>query len=461
MNVEDTIVAVSSPPGVGARGIVRLSGPSAIEICNELFDDDGGRGLQDVGSPAQVDGRIRIGRTHIPASVVIFGKPRSYTRQDVTEFHLLGAPSLLGILTEACIACGARRAEAGEFTVRAYLAGALDLTQVHGIAGMIAARSDLQLQAAERLLHGALAAIADKARDELADLLSLVEGALDFADEPIEFITAEDLKARLHIVRDTLRQTELAGLRAERWGQLPRVSLVGPPNAGKSSLLNRLTGVERAICAPIAGTTRDVLSAPLNLGDSECLLVDAAGLEEAGDEIGTLALSAARRAIGNADLLLQVLDVSTPRPPALSGRAGVKSIVVGNKLDTLPRDELDQVRQGLASLGAGPVCLTSAATSEGCDALKNEIGRALRSCPARADDAAIALMAEHRASLQDAIDATDRAVQLASRNQENLEDGELLATELRSAADSLAMLVGKDQVEDLLGRIFSRFCVGK
>lgn len=406
------------------------------------------------------------------------------------------------MLLDAALTHGARRAEPGEFTARAFLAGAMDLSQVHGIAGMIAARSDLQLKAAARLLDGALSRVASSAREELAELLSLVEGALDFADEPIEFITPGELRRRLAGVHERLRETAAAGLRAERWGALPRVVLCGPPNVGKSSLLNRLSGTERAIAAPSPGTTRDVLAAPVVVGDLECVLLDVAGSEQPMDEIEAQAQAGTQRTARDADLVLFVVDLT--RPETFDQRvdaivdSDVPVIVVGNQVDLVSlsaRAELKgrlTARCGNPGLGrmssrihaasgstadedAGrymhhglpgrihksPICLTSSLTGEGCDELRQQIEQSLEDRPHDANDKVIALMAEHRTALQSAIQAVGRAIDLSARSGESLADADLVASELHLGADALAALVGKDQTEDVLGRIFSRFCVGK
>jgi tRNA modification GTPase len=497
MNLDDTIVAISSPPGAAPRGIVRLSGSAAFSIASALFTSaDGepcGTGILpvagDTGETPEpriwLRGRLALDGIELPAAVYVFRAPHSYTRQDIVEFHLLGAPGVLALLVESCLAAGARRAEPGEFTARAYLAGAFDLSQVHAIAGMIAARSDHQLQAAERLLHGALGRIAATARDDLADLIALVEAALDFADEPIEFIAPDVLRRRLGQALDALRSTAAAGLRAERWSRLPRVVLLGGPNVGKSSLLNRLTGLDRAICAPIAGTTRDVLSAPLALGDAECLLIDMAGIQNAASDLDRNVQAAARGAVDDADLLLHVVDASTPVQPGaprpkVEGTGTEKSaILVLNKCDLLTREQCaaktrqvgaawaapaalgDAVGNSPQSPAAPPVCLTSAKTGAGCEALKAKIAGALHERPVDIHDTAIALMAEHRDALQHAIDALDRALRLAADCRDGLSNAEFIAAELHAAAHALGTLVGEEQTEDTLGRIFARFCIGK
>jgi len=503
MDIEDTIVAVSSPPGSAARGIVRLSGPESMAIAQGMFTAEDGAVLVGRPGPAHVSGVVRVGGGVLPAAVYLFRGPRSYTRQDVVELHTLGSPPVLGMLVEACLAAGARRAEPGEFTARAFLAGGLDLSQVHGIAGMIAAQSDDQLRAAERLLHGALSATAEQAREELADLLSLVEGAMDFADEPISFITVADLRGRLAAVLASLESTAAAGARAERWLRLPRVLLAGAPNVGKSSLLNRLTGMDRVICAPLAGTTRDVVTAPLSLDETDCLLMDAAGLEAQGGtwphpECGTgvppvipptrrrchsslreprghpafvaraagesdaKAQAAALAAIREADLTIHVLDASVGdaalRLAPSSGDAPV--ILALNKCDLLP-EGARPAAWARCDVEHDGGCLVSAVTGEGIARLKEMIASRLHGRRADADDAAIALMAEHREALSEAIEALLAAITAADDCDEELTGADLVAAELHLAADALGLLVGKDQTEDMLDRIFARFCVGK
>lgn len=461
MNLDDTIVAISSPPGSAARGIVRLSGNDAIRCATSIARV---KGDSEVTASIWLDANLRLENHEIPAALLIFRAPRSYTGQDMAEIHTFGSPVLLGMIVESLLARGGRRAEPGEFTARAFLAGKLDLSQVHAVAGMIAARSDQQLRAAEKLLHGALSVRAIAAREELADLLSLVEGAMDFADEPIEFITPPDLRDRLARLHAMLSETIDAGHRAERWGTLPRVLLVGPPNVGKSSLFNRLTGMNRAICSPVAGTTRDAISAPLSLGETECLLVDIAGLEERADELGTKAQHMARENLRDADLILEVKDAtdgSLEKATCQFHTFEIPRLVVINKCDLL-------VDRGSKSLpvhshadAGGDSIFVSAVTGQNLTWLRDRVAAALTDREVDRRDAAIALMAEHRESLFRAVDAIGRAIEMAGQDAESLAGADLIAAEMRIATDELGMLVGKDQTEDMLGRIFARFCVGK
>ncbi len=294
--------------------------------------------------PRWQPGTLQLDQHLVKCTAAFYPEQKSYTGQPSVEFNLLGAPTLLGWLVERCLMLGARQAGPGEFTARAFLAGRLDIAQVHGVAGLIAANSDGQLRAAERLLHGALSQVANIAREQLAELISLIEGAMDFADEPIEFITADELSKRLAEVRQTLESTRAAGVQAERWESLPRVVLVGQPNAGKSSLFNALLGNDRAMATPVAGTTRDSLTARLDLPRGACRLVDVAGWGVARDAIDASAQVIAEREAADAALRVLVIDLATLDSDSVSAtlqRLTAPTIVVGNKTDVVDAAVLD------------------------------------------------------------------------------------------------------------------------
>lgn len=454
-DIGDTIVAVSSPPGAAARGILRLSGPRAVELAEGVFTPD----ACILTVRTRISGTVDVVCTRLPAAAFVFLKPESYTREDLVELHLMGAPGVLTLLLDRLVAGGARRAEAGEFTARAFVAGGLDLSAAQGVSATIAAQSDAQLHAARRMLEGDLSDLARTTREELGELLALVEGSLDFADEPIEFITAAELRVRLGGISERLTATLAAGAAAERFGELPRVLLSGAPNAGKSSLLNRLTGLDRAICLPVAGTTRDCLAAPISLASGEALLLDVAGHDVADDELDAAAQRAARRAAETADLVLRVVDASGPIEIQEDSDRGC--LYVLNKVDLIDVGTLSEWMELFRSGSGRAAAAVSARTGFGCEALRAAIEERLGRRTTDAREGQLALAAEQREGLSGAIAAIERAKDLARVENAIIEVAELIALELHEASGQLGLLVGELVPDELLGRIFARFCIGK
>ena len=458
----DTIAAVSSPPGPAPRGIVRLSGPRALPLGAHLFHPDGATSLTAAASSTCLSGRVRIPDGEMPASAFVFRRPRSYTRDDLVEIHLLGSPGLLALLLDEAVRYGARPAGPGEFTARAFLAGAMDLAEAQGVAAMVRAGSDDELRAARGLLDGRLSDVARAAREELADLLSLVEGALDFADEPIEFIAPAELRRRLGELEARLSETLRAAAAAERFGEWPRVLLAGPANAGKSSLFNRLCGSDRAICSPAPGTTRDVLTAPIRLACGGALLIDVAGEHPAADDVSRRARAAAEAERARADLLLHVADATADSTPPRA--AEVPTIRVLNKVDLLDDPAALRARE-IEGRPEGeespPFVAVSARTGAGCDRLIRRIESLLSARGRDRRECDLALYAEHRDGLAAAIEAVRRARSLVGDSTTRADAADLVALELHEAADRLAALTGELAADELLGRIFSRFCIGK
>ena len=379
--VDDTIVAVSSPAGSAARGIVRISGPQAFDIAGQLFRADQGAALGDRPSHRRLAGELEIDRDcpRVPVVAYVFKAPKSYTGQDLIEFHLPGSVLVLNLAVGRLLEAGARQAQPGEFTARAFANGRMDLTEAEGVAAVIKARSDAQLAAANRLMHGAVSKRIHHLRERLADLLALIEAEIDFSEEEITFITAEQLARQTAALGEELKKIRARGLSEEQLNVLPTVALVGPPNVGKSRLLNRLSGLDRAICSPVAGTTRDMLSAPLELARCEALLVDMAGLGQAGSPIDRQAHELACSVAGQADLVVFVIDLCTePVEPRLDlledlpeRRAPV--IYTANKVDLLDRGEASARCQALRAEFNDVVLPISARTGEGLDRLRGLI----------------------------------------------------------------------------------------
>ncbi len=472
--LDDTIVAISSPPGSGVRGVLRLSGPQAFELASTVFTPADGSNITDARGHQRLCGSLRIAEdATLPAEAYTFRAPASYTRQDLVELHAIGSPPVLAILLERLTAGGARIAEPGEFTGRAYLSGAMDLTRVEGVAAMIHAQTDAQMRASEALLHGALSRRTHAMRDELADLLALIEAEIDFAEEPIEFISSESILATIERTAADLQELLEKSESVERLELCPRIVLVGLPNAGKSTLFNALTGVDRAIQSATAGTTRDVIVAPLKLAHGEVLLCDTAGVftpSETSDPGLPDALAllekveiATARAIATADLILVVLDIlQAPVQtlativPRLKGR---RYAIVVNKIDQLQASG-NELALTLGDTG-NVLAEVSAATGRNIDQLLLRLDENLLSYADKQGEALLSLSNRQRQALREAVDALHRARELVLPEACADTHRELLAMEIRQAMQALSLLLGEVTTEDLLGRIFSRFCIGK
>lgn len=465
--LDDTIAAISSPPGVGIRGIVRLSGPRAFELAGSMVSLSDGGSLIELAGHQRRTGRLRLDeQASVPVEVYAFRAPASYTRQDLIELHTVGAPPVLALALERLAEGGARLAQPGEFTGRAFLGGAMDLTGVEGVAAVIHAQTDAQLRASEALLHGALSRRTRVMREELADLLARIEAEIDFADEPVEFVAPSEVLEVVSRIGGELQELLNRSSSAERLEVLPRVVLVGLPNAGKSTLFNRLTGIDRAIQSALAGTTRDVITAPLDLAGGEVFLCDTAGIhaeptscDHITDDMLTVAIEAAtERAIRTADLILLVVDSSDAPDQAVSLMAsrlrGRQVKIILNKVDALDPPQMPATH--------GASMAVSAKSGQGIDELLARMSQILFEHAEKQGAELICLSERHRRELNEGHAALMRASELIGKDlHAATAHAELLALELRHAIHALSLLLGEVTTEDLLGRIFSRFCIGK
>jgi tRNA modification GTPase len=466
--IEDTIVAVSSPPGTGVRGIVRLSGAQSLAMASTVFTPREGDNLLDAGGHQRRMGTVRLDdRAALPAEAYVFRAPASYTRQDLVELHVPGSPPVLAILLDRLMTAGARMAEAGEFTGRAFLAGAIDLTQVEGVAAMIHAQTDAQLRASEALLHGALSRQVHAMREELADLLALIEAEIDFAEEPIEFVSRGQTVQTVERVVSRISHLLATSPSAERLQTLPHVVLTGLANAGKSTLFNRLAGLDRAIQSATAGTTRDAITAPLRLPSGEVMLSDTAGVFAPSTECDDPLLmnevaQATRRAMATADLILLVVDAASDVDHAIAimgdRLAGRQFKIVLNKIDALP-DGADALVDRLTAHHL--LAAVSARTAANIDGLIRAIDELLFRDTTQHGTALLSLSNRQRIAMRSACDALARAGDLLDCDECESVPSELLALEIRHAMHELSLLSGDVTTEDLLGRVFQRFCIGK
>ena len=460
----DTIAAVSSPPGRSPRGLLRIAGPRALDIAESLSTPTDRLRLS-TQPRTLLPARLRT--PPLPILAAFFPAPRSYTGDDLIELQLPGHPALLERVLQQTLHSGARLAEPGEFTFRAFAAGKLDLTQAEGVAATIAATSDSQLRAASLLREGKLGSFATELVDAVGGALALVEAGIDFTDQDdVVPITPRDLDARLADA-----ESKLASLlaRSRSWGSLdalPRVVLVGPPSAGKSTLFNALLGRERAVISPTPGTTRDALAEPLTLttdtGRSiELMLVDIAGLDHAEALLDREAQAAAQRAIDAADLILQVIDPTSSTTPRPTAPPGVPTLSITTKSDLVAQ------RRSPRPPGVGPEEPTpipvSALTGAGLNALRAALARALGDRGASLSADMLALQPRHEAALGAALAhlRQARALLAPQRDAHAIASVELVAGALRAALDELAGLGGQLTPDDVIGRVFATFCVGK
>lgn len=469
--MDDTIVAISTAPGVSALGVVRLSGPRAVPLAEGILAQQGDAPLGSLPGSSRSRREIAMsGGGRVPCDVYLFRAPRSYTRQDMVEFHTIGSPVLLDMVVRMLVSCGARRAEPGEFTARAFLNGAMDLATAEGVAGVIAAQSDTQLRAARRVMEGALSREVETAKNEVAELVALVEAGIDFADEPIEFISPGDLVARLAGIRETLQGLSREPSASENIDPRPRVLLLGRPNAGKSSLMNRLSGTDRSLCSPEPGTTRDILSAPISLHTGEAVLLDAAGIDATDDELFQRACALARGEAERVDLICLVADVTTLHSPGdvdhhigslLAGLDPRRVVIALNKVDACEMAAAEAVREGLVAPTSDAASLVSARSGHGVDELRHRIARGLARRDTSVSAEAWGLSDRQRRAIRDAENAMRRAIDQAAGAASTLDVADTLAFELRDALAQLGCVTGDVATEELLGRVFAKFCIGK
>jgi tRNA modification GTPase len=451
LDLDATICAIASAPGGALRGVLRISGPQTIRIVQQVFVPSDGQPLTGLTSPTTLAGHLRLPRLlgDVPTRLYLWPTARSYTRQPAAELHLIGSPPVLEAALETVCQAGARLAGPGEFTLRAFLAGRLDLTQAEAVLGVIDARGGTELQIALAQLAGGLAGSLAALRERLLDLLAHLEAGLDFVDEDIEFISARALDERLAAAADEVAAIAAKMAARGQAGELPRVVLVGEPNAGKSSLFNALVDRQAAIVSPAAGTTRDFVSCTLTLAGGECLLIDTAGVQrvEGSGPVAAAAQSATRQQVEQADATILCVD-ATRGPTAWERErqaADVPAqIAVWTKCD------------GVSVAAAETTLRTSSRTGAGLDELKQRLDSLLAS--RRGEAGAVAsTWARCRESLELAAAALDHARSSAASGRGE----ELIAAEVRAALDAIGQVVGAVYTEDVLDRVFSRFCIGK
>lgn len=451
----DTIAALATPLGEGGLAVIRISGPTALAVGDAVFAPAGPRSQRPSAAPSHTVhyGHImRDGRRVDEVLLTVLRAPRTYTREDTVEISCHGGLVMARLVLESVLAAGARLAEPGEFTQRAFLNGRLDLTQAEAVADLIHARTGLAAAAAQEQLAGKLSAPIHGVRDDLMNALAHIEAHLDFPDEDIAPHTRDQLLARL----DQAAEFVAALQRTAREGQILRrgirAAIVGRPNAGKSSLLNQLLGHERAIVSPVAGTTRDTVEETAEIRGIPVVFIDTAGLRDSSEEVEREGVRRSRVAASQAELVLHVLDGSesldAQDQALMEELAGRPVLLVVNKSDQPRRLILPEGRQE-----ASVSCVRGA----GLESLKDRIEQMVWGGRVTAE----ALPVTVNARQADALRRTEEGLRQAAAGLREGVSLEFAALDLRLAVSAIGEVVGKTTTEDLLDAIFRQFCLGK
>jgi len=494
VNLDDTIVAIATPPGRGGIGVVRVAGPGAREIALPMLrlkhDLEPGRAIfGELVEPCGAGTSARLttdedacadgGRSQGPAEsvpgagkrtgvsapyelsqppqriddvvVTYFAKPHSYTTDDIVEIAAHGSPVVLRHIVELCIAAGARLAEPGEFTMRAFLNGRIDLTQAEAVRDLIDSQTLYQAKIAAQQLEGALSRRLQPIKQKLVELIALLEAGIDFAEDDVSVLPDAAILERVAAVRQPLDQLAASFAYGKIVHEGLTLAIVGRPNVGKSSLFNRLVERERAIVTATPGTTRDLVSETVAIGGIPVQLVDTAGIRQALDEAESIGIRKSMEALADADLVLVVLDASQPvtveDDELLLHTEGRPAIVVGNKCDL--------------GIGAGrtahPLLYASALTGAGIAELRAEILLHIGGEAGAQAEAGFLTNVRHRGLVQDSLAALEAAGAAVSARVPH----EMLLLDLYNALRPLDAITGATTTDDILNLIFSTFCIGK
>jgi tRNA modification GTPase len=481
MLTDDTIAAIATPIGEGGLAVVRLSGANALATADKIFAPAGKSSSKPSAAAShtiQYGKIVRDGKTIDEVLLAVMRAPRTFTREDTVEISCHGGILPAKLVLDAVLAAGARLADPGEFTKRAFLNGRIDLAQAEAVADLIHARTELALVAANEQLAGKLSQRINLLRDDLMHALAHIEAYIDFPEEGLEEETKDQLLSRFDkgiAFMDELLRTADEG-RILRRGI--RAAIIGRPNAGKSSLLNQLLGHDRAIVSPIAGTTRDTIEETANIRGLPVVFIDTAGLREARDEIEQEGIRRSRESLQRAEFILHVLDASEPLTEAdkkfIAEFENKKRIFVLNKIDLPRKLELGRVGSPLpaASWNEGArigddgahgvtrptsVVEVCSLSGKGIEQLKDAIKDLVWSGQIAAENLQVTINSRHQ-------DALNRARTAAQTARDALAAGsalEFVAFDLRIAANAVGEVVGRTATEDLLDIVFSTFCIGK
>jgi tRNA modification GTPase len=451
MNLDDTIVAMATPPGRGGIGVVRLSGPQSREIAARMLRskhnlEPGRVVLAELIEPA-------TGERIDEAVVTFFAKPHSYTADDVVEISAHGSPVVLRHIVELATEAGARLAEPGEFTMRAFLNGRIDLTQAEAVRDLIESQTLYQAKVAGQQLEGALSRRLQPIKKTLVELIAVMEAGIDFAEDDVAVLPAPEILSRIAGVREHLERLRGSFAYGKIVHEGMTLAIVGRPNVGKSSLFNRLVERERAIVTATPGTTRDLVTETVALGGIPLKLIDTAGIRRSTDEAESIGIRKSYEALSEADMVLVVLDSgcepSTEDHDLLRFCADRRFLAVANKAD------LSSARA--ITLDGLRVFRTSALTGEGLDALRQEILQQVAGGAGGEQEMGFLTNIRHQRLVEESLNSLQAARHAVERNIPH----EMIMLDLYGALRPLDAITGETTTDDILNLIFSSFCIGK
>jgi tRNA modification GTPase len=464
VNVDDTIVAIATPPGRGGIGVVRVAGPQARQIAEPML-----RLKHNLEPSRAIFGELVDAQQSRIDEVVVtyFAKPHSYTTDDIIEIAAHGSPVVLRHIVELCIAAGARLAEPGEFTMRAFLNGRIDLTQAEAVRDLIDSQTLYQAKIAAQQLEGALSRRLQPVKQKLVELIAMLEAGIDFAEDDVSVMPDKIILERISTVHQPLEQLAASFAYGKIVHEGLTLAIVGRPNVGKSSLFNRLVERERAIVTATPGTTRDLVSETVAIGGIPIQLVDTAGIREAVDEAESIGITKSMEALADADLVLVVLDASQPASPEdeklLRQTQRNPAILVLNKID-LNKIDLNKIDRAAAeaqdqAIGgpSQPIIRVSALTGEGIVELRAEILRHIGGEAGAQAESGFLTNVRHQGLVQDSLLALQAAVNAVTGKVPH----EMLLLDLYNALRPLDAITGATTTDDILNLIFSTFCIGK